>query len=243
MKKRLTYLFALMVAGALTVPFAVSCEEEEQAPEGPTKLWVQLSKTKLAATETSVEGTVDCDADWEVKLDKTTWAIVEKSAKESNKFTVSFDPNTLSTERSGTVVVTSGKLSKSVSFTQAAKDADEPGPTPPDPPQPEGPAPGLYGVDGVDFVLGEDGWNQSSRVVCNDGSLQYLLMNRAKADCVGILEYDPTAAVGDIQTVVLFRMDKTGVTMYQPIQVMLTESAGTYIELANSKTLYFRIQK
>lgn len=238
MKKRLTYLFALLVAGALTLPFTVSCEDpaEPSVPKGPTKLEVKLNKTSVAATETTIEGTVECDADWEVKLEKTSWALVEKKSGNPKKFTISFDPNTSGSERKGTVVVTSGKLTKSVKFTQAAEEVE---PTPPS----NDPAPGLYGINGVDFVLGEGGWNQSSRVVCNDGSLQYLLMNRAQADCIGILYYDPTAAVGTIQTVVLFRMDKTGVTMYKQAEVQVTESTETYVVLANSKTLYFRIQK
>ena len=306
----------------LILATAVSCEDKEQeAPDEASKLEVSFTQNKLSAAHNSVEGMVTCDADWAVSLEKTSWAIVEKSG--SKGFKVSFDPNNTDAERTGTVVVSSGKLKKSVSFTQGGRNtffspasislngtqsasasfnapakwtasvtsgadwltlstasgnagqstlscaakSENTGSSPRSGsiqlninsgvlditvvqeikgqgqnPSTD-PAPGIYGINGKNFILGEDGWNQSSRVVLADGSLQYVMMNRAAVEIAAVLEYDVTAAVGSQQTVVIFRQSQSGVLLYQPIRVLVTESTDSYIKLANSSTTYFIIQK
>lgn len=306
----------------LILATAVSCEDKEQeAPDGATKLNVTFAQSTVSAAHNSIEGTVACNADWSVSLDKTSWAVVEKKGKSS--FTVSFDPNNTDAQRTGTIVINSGKLKKSVQFTQSSRSAffspatislsgTQPGTSAFDAPAawtasvtsgddwltlstasgnagrstlscaaksentgdaprngsirlringgvldiavvqavkgqgPDpytGPAPGIYGINGSNYVLGENGWNQSSRVVLADGSLQYILMNRAAVEITAVLEYDATAAVGSTQNVVVYRQGQSGALLYQPYQVQVTESTDSYIKLANSATTYFIIQK
>ena len=309
---------------AASVLLVSACGPEE--PEAP-ELTVRLEAQTVSAAHNSLTGTVDCKKDWEVSMDKTAWATVEKDAKKGG-FTVSFDPNNSKDARKGTVVVKAGKSEQRMEFTQSGRNAfftpyplvlsgtdpgsatfdapaawtasvtsgeewlqlttlsgakgasaltcaaksentgespreatvrlkinggvldltvsqavKTPGPTPPDPPAPTAPTPALCGIDGVDYVLGENGWNQSSRVVLSDGGLQYLLMNRAATDVVGVLNYSASAAVGTLQQVQVFRMNKTGVLHNRLYQVKVMENTDTYILLQNSAATYFVIQK
>ena len=139
-------------------------------------------------------------------------------------------------QRTGTIRLRINGGVLDLAVTQAVKGQN------PDP-QGSGPAPGIFGIQNSNFVLGEGGWNQSSRVVLSDGSLQYILMNRASVEIIAIIGYNPDAAVGSAQTVSVYRQSQSGVLLYQSYQVQVTESTDSYIKLANSSTTYFIIQK
>lgn len=318
-----------VLAAAALVLF--SCGTDEQSPEAQATLKVALGAQTVSAAHSSIEGSVECNADWTVSLENTSWAVVEQSSSRAGKggtFTVSFDLNNSDSERKGTVVVKSGKLEKKVQFTQgsrsgffspatltlygtasgsvafdapaswtatvtageewltlstasgnkgastlscvakdenpnqarreatvrlringgvldlsvvqAAKGEEPPGPGPG---ETDGQTYGFFGIDGANYILGEGGWNQSSRVVLSDGGRQYILMNRAATELICVLDYNPSATVGSVQQVQVVRMNKTAALHNRLYQVQVSENTDTYLKLRNSESIYFIIQK
>lgn len=118
-------------------------------------------------TSTNVIYTIECKASW----------IRHTQTKALNQATEEFvvDPNTTSSERSAAIHFTGGDASYTVQVTQGAMD-----------PFLGISTPGFYGIAGMDYVLGNNGWNQSGRTVTAAGGLDLRLMNRSSLSVVSV---------------------------------------------------------
>ena len=118
-------------------------------------------------TSTNVIYTIECKASW----------IRHTQTKALNQATEEFvvDPNTTSSERSAAIHFTGGDASYTVQITQGAMD-----------PFLGIETPGFYGIAGMDYVLGNNGWNQSDRTVTAAGGLDLRLMNRSSLSVVSV---------------------------------------------------------
>lgn len=118
-------------------------------------------------TSTNVVYTIECKASW----------IRHTQTKALNQATEEFvvDPNTTSSERSAAIHFTGGDASYTVQVTQGAMD-----------PFLGISTPGFYGIAGMDYVLGNNGWNQSGRTVTAAGGLDLRLMNRSSLSVVSV---------------------------------------------------------
>lgn len=133
-------------------------------------------------TSTNVIYTIECKASW----------IRHTQTKALNQATEEFvvDPNTTSSERSAAIHFTGGDASYTVQVTQGAMD-----------PFLGISTPGFYGIAGMDYVLGNNGWNQSGRTVTAAGGLDLRLMNRSSLSVVSVTGVKTDAKEGAAVTV------------------------------------------
>ena len=95
-----------------------------------------------------------------------TFLLEENQSPEARTATVSFGPYTSSSTSDAmlTVTVTQGGKDPILNTTQ----------------------PGMYGLDGVNYVLGADGWNQSTRKKETDGSMRFRLLNAQSLSAISL---------------------------------------------------------
>lgn len=118
-------------------------------------------------TRTNVNYTIESSAGWVKHV--TTKALNEAT----EEFVV--EPNDGSNERTATISFTGGEVTLKVTVIQGGKD-----------PFLGIETPGFYGIAGMDYVLGNNGWNQSGRTVTAAGGLDLRLMNRSSLSVVSV---------------------------------------------------------
>lgn len=129
-------------------------------------------------TQTNVQYAIQCSADW----------VRHTATKALNEALESFtvDPNESTSSRTATITFKGGDATYAVSLTQNGKD-----------PFLNISAPGFYGIKGVDYLLGQDGWNQAGRKASAGGKLDFRLMNRANLSVISVTGIQANALEGD----------------------------------------------
>lgn len=128
-------------------------------------------------TKTNVQYDIQCSADW----------VRHTATKALNEALESFtvDPNESTSSRTATITFKGGDATYSVSLTQSGKD-----------PFLSVTTPGFYGVKSIDYVLGQNGWNQAGRKASLNGNLDLRLMNRANLSVISVSGIQTNAQEG-----------------------------------------------
>ena len=103
--------------------------------------------------------------------------------------------------------------------------------------------PGLYGLSGSSYLLGANGWNQSSRVTGADGSFEYRMLNAGELKVLRVTGIDKNAAVGASVTLHVLIKEKSTEILSKDFNATVLRNTDDMIWLKNSETTYFIIQK
>ena len=176
-------------------------------------------------TQSNVQYTIETSADW----------IHHSQTKALNEATEVFtvDPNPGENVRSAKVSFKAEGLSP-ITITVNQKGLDKILRTT---------APGAYGVSGVNRVLGEKGWNLSSRVTKADGSFEYRLMHAGNLEVLRISGIDLGAKVNSTLVVHVDVLIKKTEFLSKDFETTVLGSSDELMWLKYSKDIYFIIQK
>ena len=103
--------------------------------------------------------------------------------------------------------------------------------------------PGAYYIDGQSYSLGENGWNQSSRVISTGGRFEYRLLNSSALSVVRVTGIDPEFAPGASCKVHVVIQTGKDVTLVQDFPATVSAVDDEFIRLNTDTDTYFVIQR
>ena len=166
-------------------------------------------------TRTNVQYAIECSASW----------VKHTVTKALNEATESFtvEPNDNSNERTATIRFTGGEGTLVVTVRQGGKD-----------PFLNITTPGFYGIAGMDYVLGNNGWNQSGHKVMADGSLDLRLMNQSSMSVISVTGIKKNLTTGSPANV--------SVVMRTGFKETLRSSFSTTVIAASDELLWLKAE-